>query len=145
MVQAQRGDGQDGNAVFIDEERILVRAVGRSPVLDDAQAPGRDLLADAMVQHDHAVRDELLDPVPGQLVGPVPLGGDDRGQALLLQPAEQPADFGAQDAGVGQLAEERFKRVEDDALRANPLDGVGNSNEETIEVVLPGLGQSRFA
>ena len=39
-------------------------------VLDDAQAPGRDLLADAMVQHDHAVRDELLDAVPGQPVGP---------------------------------------------------------------------------
>jgi len=38
------------NAVFIDEERILVRAVGRSPVLDDAQATGRDLLPDTMVQ-----------------------------------------------------------------------------------------------
>ncbi len=68
MVQAQRGDRQDGDAVLIDEERILVRAVRRSPVLDDAQAPGRDLLPDAMVQHDHAVRDELLDAVPGQLV-----------------------------------------------------------------------------
>ncbi len=106
---------------------------------DDAQAPRRDLFPDTMVQDDHAVGDEFLDAVPGQLVRPVPLGGDDRGQSFLLEPVEQAADFGAQDTRVRHLAEERFNRVEDDSLRANPLDSVGNSNEEAIEVILAGF------
>ena len=72
--------------MFIDEERILVRAVGRAPVLDDAQAPG-------------------------QPAGPVALGGNDGGQSFLLKPAEQAPDFGAQDTVVWQLAEERFNGV----------------------------------
>ena len=58
---------------------------------------------------------------------------------LLLEPAEQAADFGAQDARVRQLAEERFDRVQDDALRPDPLDRVGNANEEAVEVVLAGF------
>src|ERR1035438_4353777 len=39
--------------------------------------------------------DQLLYAVPGQLVGLVPLGGNDRGQPFLLEPVEQAADFGA--------------------------------------------------
>src|ERR1017187_7689147 len=92
-----------------------------------------------MVQDDHAVRAELLDAVPGQLVRPVPLGGNDRGQSFLLEPVEQAADFGAQDTWVWHLAEERFNGVQDDSSRPDPLDSVGNSNEEAIEIVLPGF------
>src|ERR1035441_10860669 len=87
-----------------------------------------------MVQQDHAVGDELLYAVPGQLVGLVPLGGNDRGQSFLLEPVEQAADFGAHDAWVGQFAEERFNGVQHDSPRAHPLDCVGNSYEEALEV-----------
>jgi hypothetical protein len=69
----------------------------------------------------------------------VPLGGDDRGQAFLLEPVEQAADFGAQDTWVWQILEERFNGVQYDSARPNPLDCVGNSNEEALEVILAGF------
>ena len=53
--------------VLVDQERVLVGAVGRAAVLDDPQPPRRDLLVDAVVEHDHAVRDVLLEPLPGEL------------------------------------------------------------------------------
>ncbi len=53
-----------------------------------------------MVQHDHAVRHELFDAVSGQLVRSIALSRQDRGQPLILEPAKQPANLGAQDAGV---------------------------------------------
>src|ERR1700674_4340554 len=77
--------------------------------------------------------------MPGQLVRPVPLGGNDRGQSFLLEPVEQAADFGAQDTWVWHLAEERFNGVQDDSPCPNLLDSVGNSDEEAIEIILPGF------
>src|ERR1700720_519230 len=113
--------------------------MGRSPVLDDAQTPGRDLLPDAMVQQDDAVGDELLNAVPGQLVRLVPLGSNNRGQSSLFEPIEEAADFGAEDRWVGQIAEERLNGVQDNSPRPNPLDGIGNSYEEALEVILAGF------
>ena len=43
-----------------------------------------------MVEHDHAVGDVLLDPVPGEATV-APLPGHDRGDAPVLEPARQPA------------------------------------------------------
>ena len=47
----------------VDQERELVGAVGRAAILDDAQPPGGDLLVHAVVEHDHAVGDVLLQAV----------------------------------------------------------------------------------
>src|ERR1700675_3869906 len=71
----------------------------------------------------------------------VPLGGNDRSQSFLLEPVEQAPDFGAQDTWVWQIAEERFNGVQDDSLRPDPLDCVGNSNEEALKVILAGFPQ----
>ena len=65
-------------------------------VLDDAQPPGRDLLGDPVVEQDHAVGDVLLQALAGERALAA-LAGDDRGDALVLEPAEQPAQLGAQD------------------------------------------------
>ena len=62
----------------------------RAAILDDAQAPRRHLLVDAVVEQDHAVGDVLLQAVAGQRAF-APLAGDDGGDALVLEPAEQPA------------------------------------------------------
>ena len=70
MVEAQGGDRQDGDALLVDQERILVGAVGRAAVLDDPQPPRGDLLVDPMVEQDHAVGDVFLQAVAGQ--GPSP-------------------------------------------------------------------------
>ncbi len=83
----------------IDEERILVGAVGRAPVFDDPEPPGRELVGDPVIQQDHAIRDVLLQALPSQrLLSPLP--GDDGGDAALLEPAKQPAQLGAEDGVV---------------------------------------------
>jgi hypothetical protein len=42
--------------------------------------------------------------------------GDNRGDPLLLEPKEQAAQLGAQDAEVGQGGEQRLDRVESSAF-----------------------------
>ena len=74
----------------VDQERILVGAVRRAAVLDDAQPPRGDLIQHAVVEQDHAVGDIFLDAVAGELAFAA-LAGDDRGDALVLQPARTAA------------------------------------------------------
>ena len=44
---------------------ILVRAVVRAAILDDSQAAGRDLLADAVIEQDHGIGDVFLETLRG--------------------------------------------------------------------------------
>jgi hypothetical protein len=107
-------------------------------VFHDAEAPRGELLVHAMVEHDHAIGDVLLEPLPREL--PVAaLGGDHRGHALFLEPAEEPNHLGAQDRLVRQAAEERLDRVEHHALGADRIDGVIQPDEQGFEVVLAGF------
>ena len=110
----------------------------RAAVLDDAQAPRGDLLGHAVVEQDHAVGDVLLQPLAGERAVAA-LAGDDRGDALVLEPAEQPPQLRAQDRLVGEAAEERLDGVEHDALGADRVDGVAQADEQAFEVVLAGL------
>ncbi len=98
VLQAERGDRQHRDAVLVDQERVLVGAVRRAAVLDDAQPARRDLLVDAVVEQDHAVGDVFLQALAGQRAGSAALAGDDGGDALVLQPAEQAPQLGAQHA-----------------------------------------------
>ena len=104
--------GRTRDAVLVDEERVLVGAVRAAAVLDDAQAPRGHLLGHAVVEQDHAVGDVLLEPLARERAVAA-LAGDDRGDALVLQPAEQAAQLGAQQRLVGEAAEQRL-----DACRA---------------------------
>ena len=101
--------------MLVDQEGILVGAVLRAAVLDDPQPPRRDLVVDAVVQEDHAVADVLLQAVAGERLLAL-LAGDDGRDALVLEPAEQPAQLGAQDRLVGQPGEERLDGVQHDPL-----------------------------
>ena len=67
------------------------------------------------------------------------LAGDDGGDALVLEPAEEPAQLGAQDGLVGQAGEERLEGVEHDALGADGVDGVAEADEQAFQVVFAGL------
>ena len=73
----------------------FVPCVGAA-VLDDAQPARRDLVDHAVVEQDHAVGDVLLQAVAGERAVAA-LAGDDGGDALVLEPAEQAAQLGAQD------------------------------------------------
>ena len=66
VFQAERGDGQNGDPVLVDQERILVGAVRGAAIFDDPQAPGRQIVDDAMIEQDHAVGDIFLDAVARQ-------------------------------------------------------------------------------
>ena len=97
MIQPQRGDRQHADALLVDQEGIFVGAVGRAAIFHHPQPPGGELVVDAVVQQDDAVGDVFLQAVAGE--GPSPLlAGDDGGDALVLEPAEQPPQLGPQDA-----------------------------------------------
>ena len=104
-----------------------------------AQAAGRDLL---LRPDDPAgcTQSETYSSRPCRVSVPLAaLGGDDGGDALLLEPAEEPPQFGAQDGVVGQAAEQRLQRVEHDALGADGVNRMAQPDEQSFEVVLAGL------
>jgi hypothetical protein len=138
VVEPDRGDGQDVEAALVDEEGVFVGAVVGAAVLDDAEPAGGDLFGDPVVEDDDAVGDVLFEPVAGE--EPLaPFGGDDGGDALVLEPAEEAAQFGAEDGGVGEAREEGFEGVEHDALRPDRVDRQAEPDEQPLEVVLAGL------
>src|ERR1700722_4493171 len=56
VLISQRSDGQNRKTVFINQEGILVGSVGRAAIFDNPQPPGGNLLVDAMVQQNDAIR-----------------------------------------------------------------------------------------
>ena len=145
VIEAQRGtSGKNGKTFVIDEEGIFVGAVGRAAILDDAHAAGGDLFVYAMIEEDDAIGDVFFEAVAGKIAFAA-FSGDHSGEAAIFEPAEQPADFSAQHAGVGEAGEDRFERVEDHALGADGVDRVLQANEESFEIVLAGfLNFARF-
>ncbi len=138
VVQAEGGDREHRDAALVDEERVLVGAVRGAAVLDHAQPARRHLLGDAHVEEDHAVGDVLLEVPPGE-GALAALARDHRGDALILEPAEEAPQLGAEDPLVGEGGEERLQGVEHDPLRPDGGDGVPEPDEEPVEIVLAGL------
>jgi hypothetical protein len=107
----------------------------RAAVLHDAQAARRDLIVDAVVQQDHRIRDVLFEALLGQ-EALAAFARDHRGDALVLQPPEQPPQLRSEDAIVFQAGKQRFDGVEDHALGAHGPDRVIEPDEQPFEVVL---------
>ena len=116
--KAARRNRHHSDALFVDDERVFVGAVGRAAILDDAQAARGKLIVDAVVEQDDAVGDVFLQAVARQCAFAA-LAGDDGGDAPGLEPLEQPAQFGAQHLLVFQAAEERLDGVHNNALGAD--------------------------
>ena len=129
MIEPQRRDRQHRNARLADQERIFVRAVRRAAIFDDAQPARGDLLDDAVIEQDDAVGDELLEALTREMMLAA-LTGDDRRDAAVLQPSEQPPQFRAQNRLVRQAREDRLDRVEHEALRADRANGFVEADEE---------------
>ena len=121
-----------------DQVRVLVGAVGAAAVFHNAQAAGGNLVDHAVVEQNHAVRHVFFQALAGK--GAVaPLGRNDGGHALVLQPAKQPADFGAQHGLVRKARKQRLDGVEHHALGADGVDGVAQADEQAFEVVFAGF------
>jgi hypothetical protein len=138
MGQPQRGHRKNGDAVLVDEERIFIGAVGGSAVLEHAQAAGYSVVLHAMVEENHAIGDVFFEAVAGQRALAA-LSGDDGGDSLILEPAEQAPQFGAEYAGVGKAREERFGSVEENALGFDRIDRRVQADEQAFQIVLAGL------
>ena len=67
------------------------------------------------------------------------LAGDDGGDALVLEPAEEPPELGPHDALVRKAGEERLDGVQDHALGADRVDHGAQTDEQALEVVFAGL------
>ena len=91
-----------------------------------------------MIEQDDAVGNIFLQSVTRKLVAPA-LSRDDSRHALVLQPAEKPAQLGAQDDFVAQAAEQSFQRVEHDALGADGIDRMVEPDEQPFQVVVAAL------
>ena len=134
VVEGEGGDGEDGDAVCVDEERVFVGAVDGAAIFDDAEAAGGDLVGDAVVEEDDAVGDVFFEALAGE--GSVAaFGGDDGGEIFFFEPVEEAAEFGAEDGGIGEAGEEGFDSVEHDAFGADGFDGVVEADEEAFEIV----------
>ena len=64
-------------------------------------APGRHLIDDAMIEQNDAIRDVFFETVARQRAR-APFSRDHAGDAAVLKPAKQAAQFGAQHGFVGQ-------------------------------------------
>ena len=117
---------------------ILVGAVHAAAILDDAQPPRGDLLAHAVIEEDHAVADVFLDPVASERVFAL-FARDDGGDALFLQPAEQAAQFGPEDALVVRSPPNSASIVSRTTRLAPMVDGGRQADEEAFEVILAGF------
>jgi len=89
-----------------------------------------------VIQDDDAVADVLLQAVAGQVSLSL-LAGDDRGDLLVLEPAEEAAEFGPKDRLVGEAGEERLDGVEHDALRLDAVDRGSQPDEEALQSYSP--------
>ena len=138
VIQAQGGEGQDGKAILSYQEGVFIGAVQGAPVFDEPQDTGGDLVYHPVVQEQHRIGNVFLDAVAGQGAFAA-LSGDYRGDALLLQPAEEAAQFGAQDQLVGEPREQRLHRVQHHPFGSDGVDGVPQADEEALEVVLASL------
>ena len=138
VVEVERGDRHDADPVGVDHEGVLVGAVSRAPLLDDADPPHGDLVGDPVVEGDDAVGHVLLEAVAGERAL-APLGGHDGGHAPGLEPAEQAAQLGPELGGVVEGGEQHLQGVQDDPLRPHLVDGEADPDEERLEVVVAGL------
>lgn len=107
-------------------------------VLDDTQAPGRDLVHDPVVEGDDAVRDILFKAVLGDRQVPA-FARDNSSHTPVLEPVEEPAQLRPEDRLVGKAGEKGFKGVNGHPFCTDLIDHRAEPDEQAFEVVLAGL------
>src|SRR5688500_6797955 len=107
-------------------------------IFHDAQPTRREVFRDAMVEHDDAVGDVLLQSLP-RYAAIASLAGNDRRNALVLEPAKEAPEFGAQNRFIRQPAEQRFESVQGNPFCADRVDRVTEAYKEPFEVVFTGF------
>src|SRR3569623_483579 len=108
MIQTERRERKDANPVFIDQEWILIRRVGCAAVLNDPETPRRELVADAMIQVQDAIREVLFRPMPGK--GAVALLPGNHGRySFRVEPSKEPPKLTPNDMLILKCTEQSFR------------------------------------
>ena len=89
-----------------------------------------------MIQHNHTIGYIFLQTIPGHSAIAA-LGSDDRGHVPVFKPAKEAAYFCTQDSLIGEAGEQRFQRVEHHTLSADQINGVLQTDEQALQVILP--------
>jgi hypothetical protein len=103
--------------------------------LQDLDGAAPPLLAEHVAQDHHVVRDELLDPEPGDRA--VVLGAlrrHHRGDAEVLQGGRDAEQLAPHDRLIGELAEHRAQRVDGDPLRGHLPHRVLDPRQQRAEI-----------
>src|SRR5215213_6247595 len=138
VLESQGCDRQDRNAIFADQERVLVRAVQGAAIFDDPQPPGGNLVSDTVVERNDAIGDIFLKPEAGH--GPfAAFRRNHRADTFVLKPAEQALKFGPQDALVVKCREEHLYGVQCHPLGANGVNGMAETDEQPPQVIIAGF------
>src|SRR5579863_495997 len=96
-----------------------------------------------MVEENHAVRNVFLQSVTSQRALAA-FARDDRRNAFILQPAEQPTQLRTQHSGIGKTCEKGLGSIEENALGLNRIDRGVQADEQAFQIVLAGLGDLAF-
>src|SRR5258706_8044985 len=138
MIQSHRGDWQHRDAILADQERIFIGAMEGAAIFDDAQTARGDLVDDKVIEEDDTISDVFLQAVTGEGAF-ASFAGDNGSNLFIFEPAEEAAEFSAQDALVRQGSEESFDGIQNDTFGANGLDGVVEADEEAFQIILAGF------
>ena len=78
-------DRPDRDAILLNEERILLRAVHAAAIFDNADPAGRHLIDHAMIERDDAIGEVFLQAIASQRAVAAFAGHDDRDAFCLSQ------------------------------------------------------------
>src|SRR5579884_139193 len=92
-----------------------------------------------MIEQDHAIGYVLLQTMSRKRPARAGFGGDHGGDALLLEPPKQPAQFGTNDGFIWKSSKEHLNGVENQALGADTSNSVFYAHKKTGEVVFSGF------
>ena len=92
-----------------------------------------------MIEQDHAVGDVFLETETRERVLAA-FAGDNRSYPERFQELKQPPNFRAQQRGVREAGEQRLDRIQHYPLRTDRLDRILEPDEQSLEIVLTGLG-----
>ncbi len=121
--EAERRDRQHRDAVFVDQERVLVGAVRRAAVLHHPQPP-RGHLVDRRGGRAGSRSPRRTPPAPGASAWPSPRSPVMTAvMPLVLQPVEQPPQLGPQDRLIRQPARTALSIVSS-TTRLAPIESI---------------------
>ena len=128
MIQVNRGYRQNRDTVLVDEEWILVHAVRRASVFDNAKTPGKNGFRRPVIEQDDAIGNILFQAMVRKLAFAA-LAGDHSSELSFFEPTKQASKFRAQNCLVREAGEQRLDTVEHYPLRSNGVDGLAKPNK----------------